>query len=87
MAMARPPGECEDYAPDRRPSTSIGGATMLSNGTLQLWLRAESSADDLGDAQFLVAPTDDDCAGYLVQLGGLCPGDEVSVPPWPDCDR
>jgi hypothetical protein len=66
---------------------SIGGATMLSNGALQLWLRAESSVGDLGDAQFLVAPTDDDYAGYLVQLGGLCPGDEVSVPPWPNCDR
>lgn len=73
------------YALRLRLLGSIGSATMGADGTVFLVLRAEGpDGGTLGDARFAHPPGDPQYAGILAHLGGLEPGEEKLVPPWPD---
>ncbi|HVV93444.1 MAG TPA: hypothetical protein VHD15_08505 [Hyphomicrobiales bacterium] len=62
---------------------SIGSATMAADGTIVLDLRA-AGPQGLGDARMVYPPGDPNYASVLRHLGGLRPGEEKPVPPWPD---
>lgn len=62
---------------------SIGVAKMSEDGTVSIQLRAESDTA-IGDGLFEYKP---DSPGYdeiIEHLGGIEPGQEKPVPPWPD---
>jgi hypothetical protein len=69
-------------------SDSIGAATMESDGTLKLQLRAEGPGGIVGDALLVYPPTHADYAmvkKHLEQNGGpMKPGDSRPVAPFPD---
>jgi len=65
------------------PVESIGTATMLVDGTIVLYLRAETDSGGLGDAQFSYRPDDPDYEKIKTHIGGIKPGDKKPVPPWP----
>jgi hypothetical protein len=63
---------------------SIGQATMLEDRTVVLLLRAEDpDTGTLGDARFEYPPTHPDYDDLLAHLGGIEPGQDKPVPPWP----
>jgi hypothetical protein len=61
---------------------SIGAAKMLPDGTITLHLRAEH-ASAVGDSLIQVGPSDPRHKEILAHVGGLRPGEEKQVPPWP----
>ncbi|MBL8537496.1 MAG: hypothetical protein JNM59_08860 [Hyphomonadaceae bacterium] len=63
---------------------SIGAATMLPDGTIQMQLRAEGPGGTIGDAMFTYPPNHPQYAEMLAHVGGLSPGETKDVPPWPD---
>jgi hypothetical protein len=63
---------------------SIGSATMLADGTLQLQLRAEGEGGMVGDALISYPPSHEQYQMVLKHLGGMKPGDSKPVPPFPD---
>jgi hypothetical protein len=66
---------------DERP---IGTASMAEDGTIHLDLRAEGEAGEHGMALFSYPPSHPEYQMVLRHLGGLKPGEEKLVPPWPD---
>lgn len=69
----------EDGAP-----TSIGMAAMEPDGTIVLWLRAEGTGGSIGDAAVRYPRTDPRYDQLLAHLGGLEPGQEKPVRPFPE---
>lgn len=65
------------------PSESIGVATMRNDGTIVLHLRAEGP-DAIGDARIEYPPSHERYQYVLDHLGGLRPGEDKPVPPFPD---
>jgi hypothetical protein len=69
---------------------SIGQATMNADGSLELRLRMEGPGELIGDGHVVYAPDDPHYQEVRRHLeaahGPLAPGDQVSVPPWPDQD-
>lgn len=65
---------------------TIGVATMESDGTIVMQLRAEGDGGIVGDAMFTYAPDDPHYQEVLDHLGGMKPGEEKPVRPWPDQD-
>lgn len=63
---------------------SIGSATMKEDGTIVLMLRAEGPGGMIGDALVTYTPDDPKYQETLDHLGGLKPGEEKPVPPWPE---
>jgi hypothetical protein len=64
---------------------SIGVATMESDGTICLQLRAETEdGTTIGDAFFRYPPSDENYEEILAHIGGLKPGETKPVPPWDD---
>ncbi len=63
-------------------SPSIGVATMESDGTIVLQLRAEGPGPTIGDALFKYPPKDPQYAKILAHLGEIHPGESKPVPPW-----
>jgi hypothetical protein len=63
-------------------SASIGSATMMADGTIVLNLRAEGPGV-LGDARVIYPPSHPEYNNVLAHLGGLKPGEQKQVPPWP----
>lgn len=64
---------------------SIGMATMEPDGTIVLYLRAEDDESGaVGDATLLYPRSDPDYRRVLDHLGGLSPGEEKPVRPFPD---
>ena len=61
----------------------IGSATMTQDGTLVLDLRAEAPGV-LGIARLVHVPSDPRYAEWLEHLGGMQPGEQKLVPPWPE---
>jgi hypothetical protein len=61
---------------------SIGQATMQADGTIYLWLRAESG-EAVGDATIVIKRGDKRYQDTLHHLGGLKRGESKPVPPWP----
>lgn len=72
-------GACADSG---ATSASIGMATMNSDGTVVLTVRAEGPGA-LGDAQLYYPPTHAKYREVLDHVGGLRPGQSKPVPPWP----
>ncbi len=66
---------------------SIGTAVMDPDGTLRLHLRAEGPEATLGDALFIYPPDHPHYREILDHLGGMKPGEEKPVPPWPEKDE
>lgn len=65
-------------------SPVIGTASMETDGTITLRLRAEEPAGAIGDAVLIYPPSDEHYARILDHLGGLRPGEEKPVPPFPE---
>ena len=65
------------------PAT-IGTAMMKPDGTIVLQLRATNGAGSVGDARLEYPPGHPQYQGVFRHLGGLKPGEEKSVPPWPE---
>ncbi|WP_225444586.1 hypothetical protein [Pseudomarimonas arenosa] len=64
------------------PPQSIGEARMLEDGTIWLYLRAQTG-DAIGDAAFEYKP---DSAGYEAvkkHIDPIASGQTKAVPPWP----
>jgi hypothetical protein len=61
----------------------IGMATMLEDGTIVLDLRAEGPAGESGVAQVRYPRTHPQYQSVLDHLGGLQPGEQKLVAPWP----
>ena len=57
---------------------------MDEDGTINLWLRAESDDGAVGQGFFTYAPGDEEYDEVLEHIGGLKPGENKPVPPWPD---
>ena len=65
-------------------AASIGSARMKPDGTIVLQLRATDPASGaMGDAQFEYPPGHPQYQEVLKHIGGLKPGEDKLVPPWP----
>jgi hypothetical protein len=62
----------------------IGTATMTTDGTLVLDLVAEGPGGARGIARILRPPSHPRYDAWIEHLGGLRPGEEKLVPPWPE---
>ncbi len=62
---------------------SIGSAKMLSDGVIELQLRAEGSDGAVGDALIYIKPDNPKYAEIKRHVGDLKPGEVKPVPPWP----
>jgi hypothetical protein len=61
---------------------------MKPDGTIVLQLRAEIPASGaIGDAQLEYQPGHPRYGEVLEHIGGIKPGEEKLVPPWPDPPR
>ena len=76
----------EAGSPGKAPQVaeSIGSATMKADGTIVLQLRAADQTGRRGDAQIVYPPSHPQYQEVLKHLGGLKPGEEKHVPPWPE---
>lgn len=64
--------------------TTIGVARMLDDGTIEMDLRATGPGGMIGDSRVSYAPDSPHYADILSHLGGLAPGEEKAVLPFPD---
>lgn len=78
------PPALPDKPPASKAAESIGTATMLDDGTLQLHLVARGEGGMIGDAMISYPPHHPQYAYVLEHLGGMKPGESKSVPPFPD---
>lgn len=62
----------------------IGSATMAADGTITLNLRAEGQRGEIGDGAMTYARDNAQYPEVLKHLGGLKPGEDKCVRPWPD---
>ena len=62
----------------------IGSATMAADGTITLKLRAEGHRGEIGDAALAYPPDHAKYREVLEHVGGLKPGEDKCVRPWPD---
>ena len=62
---------------------SIGTAKMRKDGTIVLHLRAEGPDGLVGDALIRVSHENKEYKSILEHLGGLKPGEDKRLPPWP----
>jgi len=67
-----------------KPAASIGSATMQTDGTIVLQLRATDGTGMRGDGRLTYPPGHPQYQKILAHLGGLLPGEEKPVPPWPE---
>ena len=70
----------DDAGPRR---ASIGQATMRDDGTIVLDLRAEGPGGAVGDARLVYPPSHKDYKMILDHLGGIRPGENKPVAPFP----
>lgn len=63
---------------------AIGQATMADDGTIVLDLFPSGERGEAGVAQFCLSPTDAEYQSMLEHVGGLQPGEQKLVPPWPE---
>jgi len=62
----------------------IGNATMTEDGTLVLDLVAEGARGERGIARLVYPESHPEHAEWVAHLGGIQPGEQKLVPPWPD---
>lgn len=79
-----PPQPPTVVEPTPKAGKSIGVATMLDDGTIQLQLRAEGEGGMVGDALLSYPPAHHQYQYILDHLGPMKPGDSKPVPPFPD---
>jgi hypothetical protein len=79
-----PPVQQPEQPPVAKPQDSIGVATMLADGTIQLQLRAEGEGGMVGEALLSYPPTHAKYQYILDHLKPLQPGDSKPVPPFRD---
>lgn len=72
----------EDPSNQTADLESIGSAWMDEDGTITLMLRAEGPGIT-GDAVFTYRKDHSRYQSIIEHLGGLVPGENKSVPPWP----
>ena len=81
------PGEQPEDDPataeEAPPAESIGMATMRDDGTIVLQLRAEGPSGIIGDGRMEYPPSHARYQYILDHLGGLTPGEQKPVPPFP----
>jgi hypothetical protein len=70
-------------APNMPSNASIGTATMKDDGTIVLMLRATGPGGMLGDSRIEYPKGHPNYDEVLKHLGGLKPGEQKPVPPWP----
>ena len=75
------PGKAATVSQSQAPS--IGSATMQADGTIVLQLRATDGTGMRGDARLTYPPGHAEYQKILAHLGGLKPGEDKPVPPWP----
>ena len=66
------------------PLRSIGSAQMKPDGTIILQLRAEDGSGRRGDAVLTYPVAHPRYQFILDHLGGIKPGEDKEVPPWPE---
>ena len=77
MTKKKAEGNQEEPGDDR-----IGFAFALPDGTLRLMLWAE--ADGVrGEAMMVIPPDHKDYAMFVAHLGGIQPGENKPIPPFP----
>lgn len=76
--------ENRDNMKPKLQQSSIGLATMQKDGTIILNLRAEDGDGMIGDARLVYPTSHPEYQKILQHLGGLLPGENKPVPPWPD---
>ena len=64
------------------PETTIGAATMLSDGTLSVQFRATADTGAIGDALIVLRPEDPRYKEFIEHIGDLKPGETKAVRPW-----
>lgn len=69
--------------PNAELPASIGTATMKDDGTIVLMLRATGPGGMLGDSRMEYPKGHPNYDEVLKHLGGLKPGEQKPVPPWP----
>ena len=74
------PSDAATMPPSNAP---IGAASMASDGTVYLQLRAEGSNGEVGDAMFTYKPGEPRYQQIIEHVGGLKPGESKPMPPWP----
>lgn len=79
-----PPPTTEPATPASNAGDSIGVATMLDDGTIQLQLIARGQGGMIGEALLRYPPTHAQYRYILDHLGGLQVGESKPVPPFPD---
>jgi hypothetical protein len=77
------PGTRDTSVQQAQEPASIGMAWMEEDGTIVLLLRAETNGM-VGHAHFDYPPNHPEYAEILEHLGGLVPGEQKSVKPWPE---
>ena len=77
-----PPDSVATQDKSQQPK-SIGQATMRPDGTILLQLRAEADDGTIGDSLLEYPRGHKRYKMVLDHLGGLDPGQEKPVPPWP----
>ncbi len=65
-------------------ANTIGSATMKTDGTIVLFLRAEGPGGMIGDAMRVYEPKHPRYDGILAHVGPLDPGQSVLVRAWPE---
>jgi hypothetical protein len=82
-ALAMPlPGRAHDGLNANSTTDSIGVATMSPDGIIRLQLRAEGPGV-VGDAVLVYKPGDPMYEEVKQHIGGIKPGEEKPIPPWP----
>jgi hypothetical protein len=77
-------GDAQRKANEVKRVEAIGVATMKPDRTIVLQLRATGPGGMVGDGIVEYPPTHANYAEVLQHLGGLEPGQEKPVPPWPE---
>lgn len=76
-----PPGLSLDDLDE--PPESVGSASMLADGTLELRFRTETADGAIGEALTIVRPGEPHYASIVKHLGGIQPGQGKPIPPFP----
>lgn len=76
-----PPGLSLDDLDE--PPASVGSASMLADGTLELRFRTETDAGAIGEALTIVKRGDKHYDAIVMHLGGIEPGQGKPIPPFP----
>ena len=67
-------------------SATIGTATMREDGTIVMRIGSNSEATGKGEARILYDKDHEKYQMIIEHLGGIQPGEEKSIPPWPETD-